>query len=86
MSIIFINFFINAFSMVLSISWVPVIAIIFIALAIWLAASSLFEIYQLVLINLKKKSFVIPLKTVSQGLAHFGIAILIIKGNSALLF
>ena len=40
----------------------PVIAIIFIvsnlaiALAIWLAASSLFEIYQLVLINLKKKN------------------------------
>ena len=57
----------------------PVVAVIFIALAIWLATSSLFEIYQLVLINLKKKkSFNIPLKTVSQALAHFGIAILII--------
>ena len=43
-----------------------------------LVTSSLFEIYQLVLIN-QKKTFVIPLKTVSQALAHFGIAILIIE-------
>ena len=75
--IIFINFLLMLLVWYLAYRG-PVIAIIFIALAIWLATSSLFEIYQLALINLKKKTFVIPLKTVSQALAHFGIAILII--------
>ena len=54
-----------------------VIAIIFIALAIWLAASSLFEIYQLVLINLKK----IVCYTIKNSFTRFStfcIAILII--------
>ena len=53
--IIFINFLLMLLVWYLAYRG-PVIAIIFIALAIWLAASSLFEIYQLVLINLKKKN------------------------------
>ena len=59
----------------------PVIAIIFISLASWLAFSSLFEIYQLFLTNYRNRGKVLmnlPIKKLSQAIAHFGIAILVV--------
>ncbi len=59
----------------------PVIAVVFIALGMWLGFSSLYEISQLFLIRYKNKQGIInsiPLKNLSQALAHLGIATLII--------
>ena len=68
--IIFINFLLMLLVWYLAYRG-PVIAIIFIALAIWLATSSLFEIYQLVLINLKKKNICYTIKNSFTSFSTF---------------
>ena len=67
----------------------PVIAIVFFILSLWVIASSIFELYNHVFQNIKKKKrkiFNIPIKILSQTFAHMGIAFLIFgaTGSSVL--
>ena len=67
--------------LVLLISWYyhfksPVLAVVFITFALWLATSSVFILFESFMKNKIKNK--VPFKVLSQSLAHFGIALFII--------
>ena len=85
--LILLSFFLILFAFYLNQKG-PVISVIFIYFGIWLAFSSLFEILIIVKNNflIKRKLYKIPLKNISQALAHLGLALVIVgaTGTSVL--